>query len=125
MVHFASIVTLVYKVDQQNILYYQIHSTYSPTLWIYGFGGMTEIKSEPIQYVDSIHYAAEIGRLDFLSALLAIVAIGLGLAAIYSFMHFKGVAKKQARETAEIIAKEIAEEQANLYIQKELSLIHI
>lgn len=73
--------------------------------------------------MDSVHYAAEIGRLDFISALLAIIAIGLALAAIYSFVHFRNVAGSQARETAERIAHEVAEKQANEYIQRELPKI--
>ena len=73
--------------------------------------------------MDSVHYAAEIGRLDFISALLAAIAIGLALAAIYSFIHFRNVAGSQARMTAEKIATEVAEEHANRYIQSELPKI--
>ncbi|MDE0279745.1 MAG: hypothetical protein OXN16_01495 [Gammaproteobacteria bacterium] len=75
------------------------------------------------RYVDSVHYAAEIGRLDFISALLAIIATGLALAALFSFVHFRRVAKLQARETAEKIAREVAEKHANEYIQRELPKI--
>lgn len=74
-----------------------------------------EIKQLP-QYNDAIHVAAQLGRLDLVSVLLAAIAVLLALAGIYAFFSVKNSARIVARETAE----EIAEKAANLYLQEKL-----
>ncbi len=77
--------------------------------------------SETVQKTsDSIQYAAQIGRLDFLSAALAVLGILIGLIAIIAFIHFRGVAKKEAKEVSRKVAKKAAEKAANKYIQENL-----
>ena len=68
---------------------------------------------------DVIAYAAQIGRLDFISAVLATLGLLFVLAGTFAFIHFRGIAKKQAEETAKTIAREVAERVANEYMQKE------
>jgi len=64
--------------------------------------------------MDSIDLASSLGRLDFVSALLASIAVMLAIVGIYSLFSFKAsvkkVAKYVAKEAAESIAKEKAEE---------------
>lgn len=67
-----------------------------------------------------IGFAAQIGRLDLVSLLLAILGILLALGGVVAFLNFRSLARKQAREEAEKIAKVVAEEKANEYLQTEL-----
>ena len=55
---------------------------------------------------DAIEYASQIGRLDFVSALLAIVAIIVGVSAIPMFVYLK--------HRAEVAAKDAIEDQATI-----------
>ena len=54
---------------------------------------------------DAIHIAAQLGRLDFISALLAVVALILGLSAIPTFWYLR----MRAREVAEARIAEFTE----------------
>lgn len=69
---------------------------------------------------NAVHYAAQLGRLDFLSAALAVLGILIGLIAIIAFIHFRRVAKKEAKDVSKQVAKKAAEKAANKYIQENL-----
>jgi len=56
---------------------------------------------------DWIWIATQTGRLDFVSAMLAIVAIGLGIFALMGFGYFRGEARAVAEKTAEARLKEL------------------
>lgn len=72
------------------------------------------------EYSDAVHMAAQLGRLDFISALLAIIGFAMILGGIFTFFHYRNLAKKEAIREARIHAKEVAEEAANRYLQSEL-----
>ena len=55
---------------------------------------------ECLESPDSIHIAAQLGRLDFISISLAILGATVGLAAIFSFMYIKEKASIEAKEAA-------------------------
>lgn len=81
-------------------------------------------------HVDSIAMAAQLGRLDFASVLLAIGGIALGVVAvalvlggIIAWIRFREVAKSQATREATRIAEELAERKANEYLQDNLPVI--
>lgn len=67
-----------------------------------------------------VEFAAQTGRLDLISLLLAILGILIGLGAIYGFVHFRNVAKEQAIKVAKETSEEVAEKIANKYIQENL-----
>lgn len=69
---------------------------------------------------DAICVGAQLGRLDFVSALLAIIGLVLVLGGIFAFLNFRSLAKKTACEEAEKHAKTTAERVANEYLQAEL-----
>ena len=50
--------------------------------------------------VDSISYANQMGRLDIVSVLLAILAMILGFGAIFGFLHIRQASVIEAREEA-------------------------
>lgn len=65
---------------------------------------------------DVIQYASQLGRLDFVSAILAsLVAVG-----IFGFLEIRSRSKKEAAEVAEQHSKVVAERVANEYMQKSL-----
>jgi len=72
------------------------------------------------EYADSIHMAAQLGRLDFISALLAVIGFAMVLGGIFTFVHYRNVAKDEAVKEAKKHAKQVAEETANRYLQAEL-----
>lgn len=72
------------------------------------------------QCKDAISIAAQLGRLDFVSALLAIIGVALVLGGLFTFLHFRNVAKDEACKEAERHAKIVAERVANEYLQAEL-----
>ena len=57
---------------------------------------------------DAIHLAAEVGRLDVVSLILALLAIILGFGAIAGFWMIRSAATKAAAD----MAKKVAEEEA-------------
>lgn len=67
-----------------------------------------------------IQFAAQTGRLDLVSLLLAIVSIILVLGGVFAFVNFRSIARQhaiaQAKETAEATAERITNE----YLQREL-----
>lgn len=72
------------------------------------------------QFLDSTHAAAQLGRLDLVSLLLAAIGLVLILGGLFAFFNFRAVAKQQAEVEAARVAKEVAERVANEYLQKEL-----
>ena len=66
--------------------------------------------------VDQIQLATQLGRLDLLSAILACLAIILAVAGIFGFIHFRGEARKTAREETQKIAERVAVQ----YMQEQL-----
>lgn len=68
---------------------------------------------------DAIEIAAQLGRLDLVSLLLALVGLVLVAGGIFAFINFRGIARKQAKQEATEIAKKIAEQVANQYMQDE------
>lgn len=69
---------------------------------------------------DAICVAGQLGRLDFVSALLAGVALVVAVGGVVAFFNFRSLARRQAEDEARRIAAEIAEVAANKYIQGEL-----
>ncbi|TCO72031.1 hypothetical protein [Rhodovulum euryhalinum] len=67
-----------------------------------------------------VEFAAQTGRLDLVSLLLAIVSTILVLGGVFAFLNFRSIAKAhaivQAKETAEATAERVTNE----YLQREL-----
>ncbi len=67
-----------------------------------------------------VQFAAQTGRLDLVTLLLAIVSTILVLGGVFAFLNFRSIAKAhaiaQARETAEATAERVTNE----YLQREL-----
>ncbi|WP_317056150.1 hypothetical protein [Roseovarius rhodophyticola] len=75
---------------------------------------------EIIDTADAISIAAQLGRLDLMSLLLAAIGLILVLGGLFAFLNFRGIAKAQATLEATKVAEEVAERVANEYLQKEL-----
>lgn len=71
-------------------------------------------------HVDAIATAAQLGRLDLVSLLLAAIGLILVLGGLFAFFNFRSIAKAQATKEATKVAEEVAERVANEYLQKEL-----
>ena len=63
------------------------------------------------QATDAIHLAAQVGRLDVVSAVLALFGLLIGLAAIFGFIEVRNRAKEAATEVAKSVAREVAREE--------------
>lgn len=67
-----------------------------------------------------VEFAAQTGRLDLVSLLLAMVSTILVLGGVFAFINFRSIAKQhailQAKETAEATAERVTNE----YLQREL-----
>lgn len=61
-------------------------------------------------YRDALHMAMELGRLDLISAILAIIGILIGILAIVGFGYIHYRVDKIASDRADEVAKEVAEE---------------
>lgn len=73
------------------------------------------------QGVDAaMRVAAQLGRLDFASLLLAIVSLILVLGGVYAFINFRAIAKAHAIKEATKVAEVTAERVTNEYLQREL-----
>lgn len=72
---------------------------------------------------DAISIAAQLGRLDFLNATLASIAIALVLGGVFSFLNFRSIARKTAIREAQRQATHVAENVTNEYMQKNLAPI--
>ena len=71
-------------------------------------------------YPDATSVAAQLGRLDFVSSVLAAIGVALVLGGIFAFVNFRGIARSQAQAEARKVAEEVAERTANEYLQREL-----
>ena len=67
------------------------------------------------RYKDALHMAVELGRLDIISALLAVAGVMLGVFAILSFGYIQYRAEKVASEIADKAARKYTDE----YFKKE------
>lgn len=74
--------------------------------------------SQPSQ--DAIALASQLGRLDLISLLLAIIGLILVLGGVYAFMNFRSIAKTHAVTESRKVAEETAERVTNEYLQREL-----
>ena len=72
---------------------------------------------------DAVTCAAQTGRLDLVSALLACIGILLVLGGIFGFLNIRTKASSVAQEVAREEAKKVAESVANVYIQENLPKI--
>ena len=71
-------------------------------------------------FIDAIQAAAQLGRLDLVSLLLAAIGLILVVGGLFAFFNVRSIARKQATEEAGKIAKTVAEQIANEYMQKHL-----
>lgn len=72
---------------------------------------------------DVLNVAVQIGRLDFVSAILAMFGILTGLAAIFGFIEVRNRAEDRARITAIEIAGKIARSEAREEVRRSLPAI--
>ena len=74
---------------------------------------------------DAVAYAAQTGRLDFVSLILAAIGLILVIGGIFAFFNFRMIVKTHAINEATKIAEATAERVTNEYLQKELpDLLH-
>ena len=71
-------------------------------------------------YEDATAIAAQLGRLDLVSLLLAAIGLILVLGGVFAFLNIRYVARAQAIEAATEVAEAVAERMSNEYLQKEL-----
>ena len=76
--------------------------------------------SDCLNSQDAIAIASQLGRLDLVSLLLAVIGLILVIGGVFAFLNLRSVAKKVACEEARERAKEFAEKAANEYLQAEL-----
>jgi hypothetical protein len=76
--------------------------------------------SESAVVVDVMQYASQLGRLDFVSGLLASVTIIMAFGGIAAFLNIRGSSKRTAKKVAIKAAREEAERAANNYLQEHL-----
>lgn len=69
--------------------------------------------------IDVIQYSMQLGRLDFVSALLACIGVLMVFGGIFAFMNIKSKSEEVAKEAA----TKKAEEVANKYLQNNLPMI--
>ena len=60
-------------------------------------------------YHDVIHYASQIGRLDIVSLVLGLVSVGLVIVGLFVLFNSRSIAKAEAREAAEEVARTVAQ----------------
>ena len=68
------------------------------------------------EYRDSIRLAVELGRLDFISILLAILAAAITILSLLGFGYMRWRADEVACETATAVADKVAREAVQKYI---------
>jgi hypothetical protein len=76
-----------------------------------------EVNQKPV--LDIIQYSMQIGRLDFVSALLACIGVLMVFGGIFAFLNIRGISQSVARE----VATETAEKVTNKYLQDNLPII--
>ncbi len=69
-----------------------------------------QVTQAPQQAVDSVHMAMELGRLDLITTLLAILGIFIGIIAIIGLGYFHWRVGRIAKKTADEVAKKVANE---------------
>lgn len=69
---------------------------------------------------DAVALASQLGRLDLVSLLLAVLGLLLALGGIVAFLNLRGIARTVAREEAKTQISATVEEQAIAYMQAEL-----
>lgn len=67
-----------------------------------------------------IEFAAQTGRLDLVSLILAAIGLILILGGVFAFLNFRSIAKAHAVTEATVVAEVIAERVTNEYLQREL-----
>lgn len=67
-----------------------------------------------------IDFAAQTGRLDLVSLLLAAIGLILVLGGLFAFINFRSIAKSHAVAEAKRVAEATAERVTNEYLQQEL-----
>jgi hypothetical protein len=67
-----------------------------------------------------VEFAAQTGRLDLVSLLLALVSTILVLGGVFAFFNFRSIAKHHAITQAKETAEATAERVTNEYLQREL-----
>lgn len=67
-----------------------------------------------------VEFAAQTGRLDLVSLLLAAIGLILVLGGLFAFINFRSIAKAHAVSEATKIAEATAERVTNEYLQREL-----
>lgn len=75
---------------------------------------MDEIKQS------AIGFAAQTGRLDLISLILAAISLTLVLGGVFAFLNFRSIAKAHAVTEATKVAEATAERVTNEYLQREL-----
>ena len=65
-----------------------------------------------------VEFAAQTGRLDFVSLILASIGIILVFGGLFSFVNFRSLAKKQAVEVATKVAEDVATKVAEVVAAK-------
>jgi hypothetical protein len=68
----------------------------------------------------AIEFAAQTGRLDLVSLLLAAIGLILVLGGLFAFINFRSLAKSHAIAVAAKISETTAERVTNEYLQREL-----
>lgn len=72
------------------------------------------------QAQDAVAYAAQIGRLDLVSLILAAIGLILVFGGLFAFINFRSIAKSHAITEARSVAEATAERVTNEYLQREL-----
>lgn len=72
------------------------------------------------QASDVMEVAHELGRLDFVTAILAALTLLVALGGIFAFFDVRRVAKATARAESETHARQVAEATAVNYLEREL-----
>lgn len=72
---------------------------------------------------DAVQFAAQLGRLDFIAALLAILAILLGLAAVPFFLYLRWQAKEIATKAANEALNEASDRMERVAVERMEALL--
>ena len=83
-------------------------------------GRMADANSTAQQTYDAVRYAAETGRLDLATALLAAIAVLLALGGLFAFLEVRRSARAAAVVVAKQEAETLAEAAAVAYLEREL-----
>ena len=73
--------------------------------------------------IDSLSLATQFGRLDFISAVLASLAVILVFGGVFSFLNFRNIAKEQATASSQEIAQLFYLSLASQFVDNENSVV--